>query len=295
MHLSGLDYLAASGAALAAGAVNALAGGGTLISFPTLIGIGVPAVPANVTNTVALLPGYLGGTWAQREDLRPQMRGARGLAVVGAAGGLAGSILLVTIPPHAFRAVVPYLIVASCLLLLGQERARRLVGLSPYEASPADGAVVAGEPAGAAADPPGVGADTSAGAVAPVGSAPTRHGVGPVHPTLAIWVFAAAVYGGFFGAGLGIVLLAILGLFHAGSLARVNALKQALSFVVNVVAAVFFSFSGHVRWELVPLMAVASVVGGFAGGRMAGRINGELLRKVVVVAGLAAAAALWAG
>lgn len=288
MHLSGLDYLAAAGAALGAGAVNALAGGGTLISFPTLIGIGVPAVPANVTNTVALLPGYLGGTWAQRDDLRPQMTGFRSLAFAGAAGGLAGSILLVTIPPHAFRVVVPYLIVASCLLLLGQERARRLVGLAssePPSAPPAEEVPEAG--------PPGVGADTSAGAVAPVGSAPTRSGVGPVHPTLAIWVFAAAVYGGFFGAGLGIVLLAILGLFHAGPLSRVNALKQALSFIVNVVAAVFFAFSGHVRWELVPVMAAASIVGGFAGGRFAGRISGDLLRKVVVVAGLGAAVGLW--
>lgn len=282
MHLSGLDYLAASGAALAAGAVNALAGGGTLISFPTLIGIGVPAVPANVTNTVALLPGYLGGTWAQREDLRPQMSGARGLAVAGAAGGLGGSVLLVTIPPHAFRVAVPYLIVASCLLLLGQERVRRWIGMTPQD--------LPSQPAG----PPGVGADTSAGAVAPVGSAPTRHGVRAVPPTLAMWVFGAAVYGGFFGAGLGIVLLAILGLFHAGPLGRVNALKQALSFVINVVAAVFFSFSGHVRWELVPLMAVASIVGGFAGGLLAGRISGDLLRKVVVVAGLGVAVALWA-
>lgn len=289
MHLSGLDYLAAAGAALAAGAVNALAGGGTLISFPTLIGIGVPAVPANVTNTVALLPGYLGGTWAQREDLRPQIRGARRLALAGAAGGLAGSILLVTIPPHAFRVAVPYLIVASCLLLFWQERVRRFVGLSPQE-QPSATAL-----SGPTAGPPGVGADTSAGAVAPVSSAPTRHGVGAVPPTLAMWVFAAAVYGGFFGAGLGIVLLAILGLFHAGPLTRVNALKQALSFVINLVAAIFFAFSGHVRWELVPLMAGASILGGFAGGLFAGRISGDLLRKLVVVAGLGAAAALWAG
>lgn len=277
MSLSGLDYLAAGGAALAAGAINALAGGGTLISFPALVGIGVPAVPANVTNTVALLPGYLGGTWAQREDLHPHLERARGLAIAGAAGGLAGSVLLVSIPAHAFRVAVPYLLVASCLLLLGQERARRLVGVDTL-------------------GPPGVGADTNAGAVAPVQPAPTRPG-GPVtrSPALAISVFAAAVYGGFFGAGLGIVLLAILGLFHAGPLSKVNALKQALSFVINVVAAVFFAFSGHVRWELVPVMAAASVVGGLAGGRLAGRISGDQLRNVVVLAGLGVAVALWVG
>jgi len=275
VQLSGLDYLAAAGASVAAGAVNAVAGGGTLISFPTLVGIGVPAVPANVTNTVALLPGYLGGTWAQRADLRPHLARARVLALAGAIGGLAGSVLLVTIPPRAFRLAVPYLIVASCLLLLGQERAKRFVGV---------GAPVT----------PEVGADTDAGAVASVQSAPTRHGAPAVHPALTISVFVAAVYGGFFGAGLGIVLLAILGLFHAGPLARLNALKLALSFVINIVAAVFFAFSGHVVWRLVPVMAAASVVGGFAGGRLAGRISSDHLRKVVVLAGLGAAAALWA-
>lgn len=276
MHLSGLDYLAAAGASVAAGAVNAMAGGGTLISFPTLVGIGVPAVPANVTNTVALLPGYLGGTWAQRADLQPHLARARVLALAGATGGLAGSVLLVTIPPSAFRLAVPYLIVASCLLLLGQERAKRLVGV-------------------VAPVPPEVGADTDAGAVASVQPAPTRRGAEAVHPALSISVFVAAVYGGFFGAGLGIVLLAILGLFHAGPLGRLNALKQALSFVINVVAAVFFAFSGHVVWELVPVMAAASIVGGFAGGRFAGRISSDHLRKIVVLAGLGAAAALWAG
>jgi len=141
-----------------------------------------------------------------------------------------------------------------------------------------------------------VSADTDAGAVAPVQPAPTRLGGRKrLPPALTISVFVAAVYGGFFGAGLGIVLLAILGIFHAGPLARVNALKQALSFVVNLTAAVFFAFSGHVRWELVPLMAVASVAGGYGGGRFAGRISGEALRRVVVLAGIGAAVALWVG
>src|SRR3984957_10187098 len=112
-----LDYLAAAGAAGAAGAINALAGGGTLVSFPTLVALGVPAVPANVTNTVSLLPGYLAGTWAQRDDLRPQLDQTRALAGAAAAGGLGGSILLVAIPVTVFRLAVPYLILASCALL----------------------------------------------------------------------------------------------------------------------------------------------------------------------------------
>jgi uncharacterized membrane protein YfcA len=243
MPLTVLDYLAAAGAAGVAGTINAVAGGGTLVSFPTLVGLGIPAVTANVTNTVALLPGYLAGTWAQRDDLRPQLGRARALAAVAVAGGLGGSVLLVSIPGHAFRVAVPYLIVASCALLLAQDRLREMV-----------------RPA----------ADGMQG--------------GPAAP---------AVYGGFSGAGLGIMLLAVLGLFTVDPLVQVNALKQVLQFVVNLVAAVFFVFSGHVRWQLVPVMAAASVIGGTAGGRLVQVIDAVLLRRVVVVAGVAVAVVFW--
>jgi uncharacterized membrane protein YfcA len=237
-----------------------VAGGGTLISFPTLVGIGVPAVSANVTNTVALVPGYVSGGWAQRDDLRPQLAHAKPLAAVAAAGGLAGSILLVTIPAAAFRAAVPYLIVIACALLLFQERLREL--LLPTQAVPSPAAVVT--------------------------SRVTHGGL-----SLLTLVFAASMYGGFFGAGLGIVFLAVLGLFTTDSLGKVNALKQALSFVVNVVAAIFFAFSGHVLWILVSVMAVASLAGGALGGRLASVVDSDVLRRLVVVAGLGAAIALW--
>lgn len=262
VHLSGLDYAGAGAAAAAAGLVNAIAGGGTLISFPTLVGLGVPAVPANVTNTVSLLPGYLAGSWAQRADLRPQLGRAKALAVSSGLGGLAGSILLVLIPSKDFRLAVPYLIVASCLLLFGQDRVRLLLGVRSA---------------------------TSEGGERP-GSFSGFHEVLP--PTL---VFVAALYGGFFGAGLGIMLLAILGLFSREPLAGVNALKQALSFVINLVAAVFFVFSGRVRWSLVPVMAVASLAGGLLGGRLVPLIPERLLRRLVVLAGLGVAASFWAG
>lgn len=253
MHLSGLDYLAAAGAAAAAGAINALAGGGTLVSFPTLVGIGVPAVGANVTNTVSLLPGYLGGTWAQREDLRPQLARARTLAAVAATGGLAGSVLLVTIPSHSFRLAVPYLIVASCVLLLVQDRMRERVGRA------------------------------------------TQLEAGRARHARPIAVFASAVYGGFFGAGLGIMLLGVLGLFSDEPLVKVNALKQGLQFVINLVAAVFFAFSGHVVWSLVPVMAAASVLGGLAGGRAVPAVPERLLRALVVLAGIGVSIAFWVG
>jgi uncharacterized membrane protein YfcA len=237
-----------------------VAGGGTLISFPTLLGIGVPAVSANVTNTVALVPGYVSGSWAQRDDLRPQLARAKPLAAVATAGGLAGSVLLVSIPAAAFRAAVPYLIVVACALLLFQERLRPLLLRTPAAPSPVSIAT----------------------------SRVTHRGL-----SLLALVFVASMYGGFFGAGLGIVFLAVLGLFTTDSLVKVNALKQALSFVVNVVAAVFFAFSDHVLWILVPVMAVASVAGGVLGGRLTSVVNSDVLRRLVVVAGLGAAIGLW--
>lgn len=231
-----------------AGAVNALAGGGTLISFPVLVGLGVPAVAANVTNTVSLVPGYLAGSWTQRDDLRPQLAHARLLSAVAAAGGLAGSVLLVSVPETAFRASVPYLILVSCILLAFGNRLR-----------PADS---------------------------------TREG--RRHPLLlASSIFLGAVYGGFFGAGLGIMVLALLGLFSSEPLTKLNALKQALSFVINVVAAVFFVFSGRTVWVLVPVMAVASMAGGVVGGRLVRTIDPEILRRIVVVVGVGIAISFW--
>lgn len=278
MQLTVLDYLAAAGAAGAAGAINAVAGGGTLVSFPTLVALGVPAVAANVTNTVALVPGYLAGSWGQRDDLRPQLRRARVLAAAAVAGGLGGSILLVTIPAHAFRVAVPYLILLSCALLLGQDRLRERLRPAGI-----------GTPSGVDDGPAGVAPAGTAATARPVAPRP----VAPHSPVLVVVVFAAAVYGGFFGAGLGIIFLAVLGLFTTESLIRVNALKQALSFLINLVAAAFFAFSGHVHWDLVPVMAAASVVGATLGSRVVHVINPVHLRRVVVVVGVAIAIGFW--
>jgi len=283
VNLSALDYLAAAGAAAAAGAVNALAGGGTLISFPTLVAIGVPAVPANVTNTVALVPGYLGGAWAQRDDLRPQMERGRPLVIAAAIGGVAGSVLLVSIPSHAFRVAVPYLILLSCGLLLFQDRIRDRLRPPDSKGDPP-----ASDPGRPGSEPGRPGSDP-----APAGDS-ARDVAVHWRMALLMSVFASAVYGGFFGAGLGIMLLAVLGLFSAEPLAKVNALKQALSFVVNLAAAIFFAFSGKVVWELVPVMAAASIVGGVAGGRLVTVIDAGVLRVLVVGIGVAVAIAFWA-
>jgi uncharacterized membrane protein YfcA len=268
VSLDAADLALAGVAALGAGAVNALAGGGTLLSFPALVAIGVPSLPANVTNTVSLCPGYFSGTYAQRADLAPQMPKVARLAVAGVAGGLIGSALLEVTPEHAFRSAVPWLILLSCVLLLSQDRVRGWVK-ARTEAKVASGDRVGGETPALAegADLPG--------------------------PIMYLAVFAAAVYGGFFGAGLGIMLLAILGLFSDDRLVRVNAVKQALAFVINICAAVLFAATGHVRWELVPVMAVAALIGGNIGGRLSRVVNPTILRRVVVLFGIAVAVQFW--
>ena len=268
MHLDVLDQLAAGGAAVLAGAVNALAGGGSLISFPTLVGLGVPAVAANVTNTVSLVPGYLSGSWAQRDDLRPQLERARLLAAVAAVGGLAGSILLVVVPNRAFRDAVPYLILLACGLLAFGRR------LSPAR------------PAATPQTPQTPQTSPTPGA-SPAATSTRAHDL-----VRAAAIFASAVYGGFFGAGLGIILLAVLGLFSEEPLTKLNALKQALSLITNVVAAAFFVVSGRTVWALIPVMAIGSLAGGTIGGRLVKIVNANVLRGAVVVAGVAAAIAL---
>ena len=267
VHLTVWEYLATAAAGGAAGAINAVAGGGTLVSFSALLGIGVPAVTANVTNTVALVPAYLAGSWGQRRDLRPQLGRARTLAVSALVGGLAGSILLVTIPAGAFERAAPYLILLACALLAGENRLRGRL-----------------RPAHAAAS-----AGVASGRTAPAVSSTTWT------PAAVVAVFGASVYGGFFGAGLGIMIMAVLGLFTTESLLQVNALKQALSFVINLVAAGFFVISGHVSWALVPAMAVSGVIGGLLGSRLVRIIKAAQLRRAVIIVGVVVAVALWIG
>ncbi|WP_420452895.1 sulfite exporter TauE/SafE family protein [Ilumatobacter sp.] len=236
-------------AGVAAGLINAIAGGGTLVSFPALVALGVPAVASNVTNTVALVPGYLGGAVAQRRDLLTYAGRLRGLVVAAGVGGLIGSILLVSTSDEVFRDLVPFLILLACGLLGFQERIKAWY--------------VRHRPA-----PDG-------------GPEPTRH---PVALTAA--VFAGAVYGGYFGAGLGIMLLAVLGLALDDPLGRINSLKTTLSLLINVLAACFFVFSGKVEWDFAAVMAVSSLLGGMAGGRVAGRLDPRILRAVVVAFGV---------
>ena len=227
-------------AGLLAGAVNSVAGGGSLISFPALLAVGYPSITANVTNTVALFPGYVGATAAYRRELEGQRPRLILLGATGIAGGIGGSVLLLTTPASAFKTAVPYLILLACGLFALQPLATRTFAKRPA-------------------------------------SSKEHHSVG-LHAA----VFAAAVYGAYFGAGLGIILLAVLGLVIADSLQRLNGLKQVLSVVINAVAVVAYSLFGHVAWSAVAIMALASLAGGRLGGSFARKLSPLLLRVVVL-------------
>jgi hypothetical protein len=253
--LSPLQLALAALAAVGAGAVNALAGGGTLITFPTLTALGLPAVVANVTNTLAVAPGALGGLVAQRRELAGQ--GPRLVRLVPAAllGGLVGGWLLLHTREDTFRRLVPWLILSASALLAVQDPLRR------WLVARLAGPDAATHPAG----------HTSRGAEALAVAA----------------VFAASIYGGYFGAGLGVILLAALGLVLHDSLTRLNATKQAVGFAANLSAALLFAVGGPVHWTAAAVMAVGAVAGGALGGHLAGRIPANTLRRVVVVIGFA--------
>lgn len=244
-----LDFVLIGIAAILAGAVNALAGGGTLITFPTLVAVGIPSVMANVTNTIALLPGYVGGTLAQWDDIKAQAHRLRYILPVSMAGGVAGGILLLNTGEKFFHQIVPFLILLASLLLALQDPARAFL-IRRAES----------------------------------------HGSGKVSE---LWsslpIGFAAIYGGYFGAGLSVIVLAALGLTIDESLTKLNALKQVVSLSVNVAAAVFFMFSNQVVWQVVLPMAVCALIGGWLGGRLAGRIKPANLRWIVVAIGLVVA------
>lgn len=222
------------------GAVNSVAGGGSLISFPALLAVGYPGVTANMTNTVALWPGYVGSSVAYRRELEGQRSRAVVLAATCIVGGLAGSVLLLTTPASVFKQTVPWLILLACALFALQPLATRSLAKR---------------------------------------QAPSKE-----HRSLGLHVavLLAAIYGAYFGAGLGIVLLAVLGLAIPDSLQRLNGLKQVLSVVINSVAVVAYGVFGPVAWTAVAIMAVASLAGGRLGGGFARRLSPILLRVVVL-------------
>jgi uncharacterized protein len=235
---------------LGAGLVNGVAGGGTLVSFPVLLAVGVPALRANVTSTVGIFPGYLGGVAGFRREVAAQRQRLRAVAVVAAVGAVGGAVLLLVTPSTAFSRVAPYLILLACLLFAVQ----------PFLAGRLERA-----------------------------SGRSRWLLGQGG------IFLACGYGSYFGAGLGVLLLAVLGITMPDRLEMTSGLRSVISLGVNTIAAIVFVIAAHVSWTYAGILAGTSLFGGYAGARFALRVPRGPLRIVIILIGLAAAGRLLAG
>ncbi|WP_437758230.1 sulfite exporter TauE/SafE family protein [Sorangium sp. So ce1389] len=246
-----------AGGAAVAGVINAVAGGGTLVSFPAAIAAGLAPLPANATNAVALTPASLASAWAYRRELSRDYRVLRVLLLPSLLGGIVGSALLLVTPQRVFDAAVPGLVLLATLLLFWQN-------LRPPRPSAKGGAGVSEEFA-----------------------LPSR-------PWLVFLLqFLVSVYGGYFGAGIGIMMLALLSSFAGNvDIHRMNAIKTVLASLINGVAAIAFVFAGAVDAVATPIMMAAAVVGSFAGAAVARRIEPRKVRWFVVVLGLVLTAKL---
>jgi uncharacterized membrane protein YfcA len=240
MDLADAALLVAAG--LAAGTVNAVAGGGSLITFPALIAAGLPPVPANVSNSVSVFPGYVASVAGSRTDL-PRERWLWLLLPTGVVGTVAGCLLLLATPARAFELVVPFLVLAATAVLAFQGPLRRLVGH------------------------------------------PAKVGARRRTVTVQAMVLLGTVYGGYFGAALGVMLVAGLALVLDATLARVTAVKNLLSALVGLTTLVVFALFGPVNWAAVAVVAPATLVGGYAGARLARRLPQVVLKTLIVVFG----------
>ncbi len=227
-------------AGLVSGAMNAVAGGGSLILFPALVACGLPALDANVTNSMANWPGYLGGVLGFRPQLKGQQSRVVRLSGITLVGSSLGCGLLLWLPPSSFDVIVPVLVLFASLLLAMQPWVRSRVGAAQGEGGPA----------------------------------------------LYLGLLAAAVYGGYFGGALGVILLATLALTIHDQLARLNGLKSCLSLINGTVSVAIFAAFGPVHWTAAAVAAPATLLGGYLGARLAGRLNERLLRRGIVTFGI---------
>ncbi len=249
--MSPLEVVAILLAGVAAGTINTVVGSGTLITFPTLLAFGIPPVTANVSNTVGLAPGGVSGAIGYRRELVGQRPRLLRLGVASLLGGIGGALLLLVLPSAAFDTIVPVLILLGCVLvILGPRISRRVAAR----------------------------AETRGGLA--------EHGAWWVWPAVAL----AGVYGGYFGAAQGVLLMAVLGIGVSDTMQRHNATKNVLALIVNAVAAVIFIFVADVNWPVAGLIGVGSVIGGQIGATVGRRLPANALRAVIVVVGLIAIA-----
>ncbi|HEY2314595.1 MAG TPA: sulfite exporter TauE/SafE family protein [Streptosporangiaceae bacterium] len=254
------EALAILGAGVAAGAVNAVVGSGSLITFPTLLAFGFPPIVANVSNNVGLVSGNISGAVGYRRELAGQRPRLIRLGVMAAAGAVAGAAALLSLPSSSFKLIVPALILIACVLVLVQPwLSSRIIArrkrLAEREGAPAE----------------------------------DRESTSPV---LGAGVFASAVYGGYFGAAQGVLVIGLLGTFLDESMQRVNGAKNVLVAIVNGTAAIVYIIFAHVAWLAVLLIAVGSTAGGLVGARYGRRLPPLALRIFVVLIGVISAVKL---
>jgi uncharacterized membrane protein YfcA len=252
--LAGLDLFhaaAAFGAAFLAGAINSVAGGGTLVSFPTLIWLGLNSVAANATSTVAIWPGTLGSAWGYRRELGRAEGRFMALIVPSLVGGLAGALLLKLTPPAVFDRLVPFLILFATLLLMAQDAVQRRLKIGENRSS--RGWLVGGM----------------------------------------LFQLGVGVYGGYFGAGIGILMLAALSILGLKDIHEMNSLKVVFGGSVNGIAALYFIWARMVYWPYVLLMAVGAIAGGYGGAGVARRLGREAVRRIVIAIGFGMALSLF--
>ena len=283
-----LQALAIFAAGLAAGTINTVVGSGTLITFPTLLAFGYPPVLANVSNNVGLVPGVASGVHGYRAELAGQRRRIIRLGSASASGGLVGAILLLVLPADAFEAIVPALIGVAVVMVLIQPRLARWMARRQVDRS---AAAPGGRDPDADPDParpprPLDGGTTAVGVLPATDVSRSVEAVGG--PVLWFFVFCAGVYGGYFGAAQGVLLIGMLGIAFSDSLQRINAVKNVLAGLVNGLAAIVFIALTHIDWGVAGLIAAGSIIGGQVGARVGRRLPPWGLRLVIVCVGVAA-------
>jgi uncharacterized membrane protein YfcA len=250
--MSPVSYLVVFIAAFLAGAINSVAGGGTLLTFPSLVWVGLPSTLANATSTVAIWPGSLGGVWGYRHDLPGLPRSTYSLIVPGVLGGIVGAILLVMTPTAVFDRLIPLLIMFATLLFMLQEPVQRAIKTTGKAHAGSKGWLI--------------------GAM--------------------LFQFLVSVYGGYFGAGMGILMLAAFGIMGLTDIHQMNGLKNLLGLSINGIAALYFIWQGMVSWPYVIVMAIAAMLGAVWGAGMARRIGPRGVRRIVIVVGFTMAISL---
>jgi uncharacterized membrane protein YfcA len=277
-----LQALAIFAAGLAAGTINAVVGSGTLITFPTLLAFGYPPVLANVSNNVGLVPGVASGVHGYRAELVGQRRRVIRLGSASVCGGLVGAILLLVLPAGAFKEIVPALIGIALLMIIFQPRLARWMAArqvartaAPEEEPDRDGG------------PGGAGGTGAVRVVVPVTQA-RESAVQVGGPVLWVLVFLSGVYGGYFGAAQGILLIGLMGVAFTDTMQRINAVKNVMAGLVNGVAALVFVAATHIDWGAAGLIACGAILGGQLGARIGRKLPPLGLRVMIICVGVVA-------